>query len=305
MYQSIKDKGNTAMELEENFDRPSEYDQGCVPENHGVLLEHHVPHLNMGFHYHPSIEVNFLSGCDMTYSFSGRELRIGQGQLVVFWAAYPHRVVGVHGEGTITNAYIHLSEFLKWPLPQDFVNLLLSGAVVTNTVPDVTDFALSERWAKEKDWFDRSWRSVHTLEVQARLARLAVSDPRILMPPIYKKESGSYSRNLVARFDTMLRFISENYAGPITLNAVADAANISSNHATTIFRKFLGCTVKHYINNVRLFHAKMMLVESDAKILTVALDSGFGSVSAFYEVFRDRIGVSPAIFRREREKIQS
>jgi len=293
------------MELDENLDRPSEFAEGNVPEKHGVLLEHHVPHFDGNFHFHPSIEVNFLHDCAMTYSFSGRELRVEPGHFIVFWAALPHRVIGVEGKGSITNAYVHLSEFFQWPLPQDFVNLLLAGAVVTNGILDPTDEHLAKRFAAERDQRDRTWRTVHTLEIQARLARLAAHGPEVLLPPVYKKSETNHSRNLVSRFDTMLQFVSENYARPITLNAVADAANISSNHATTIFRKFLGCTVKHYINNVRLFHAKMMLVESDAKILTVALDSGFGSVSAFYEVFRDRIGVSPAIFRREREKIQS
>ncbi|MES0811725.1 helix-turn-helix domain-containing protein [Roseibium sp. SCPC15] len=291
------------MDNFEYFDEaPSELARGNVPEKHGVLLEHHVPEtMDETFHYHPSIEVNFMNDCEMTYSFSGREVHVKPGKFVVFWAAYPHRVTNVIGQGTITNAYVQLSEFLQWPLPKEFVNLLLAGAVITNGNPDKADNALTSKWAREASWRTRPWRAVHTLEVQARLARLAIAEPEILMPPVYDQEIGRHHQNLVIHFDTMLRFIAENYARPITQIQVAEAANISSNHATTIFRKFLGCTVKQHINNVRLFHAKMMLAESDVKILTVALDSGFGSVSAFYEVFRDRMGMSPAAFRHKKD----
>ncbi|MES0880915.1 helix-turn-helix domain-containing protein [Roseibium sp. SCP14] len=288
--------------LEFYDEAPSELARNAVPEKHGVLLEHHMPErMDETFHYHPSIEVNFLSGCGMSYSFSGRDVHVQPGQFVVFWAAYPHRVTNVVGRGTITNAYVQLSEFLQWPLPKEFVNLLLAGAVITNTKSDDSDYALTRKWAEERKLRTRPWRAVHTLEVQARLARLAIEEPEILMPPVYDQEIGRHHQNLVIHFDTMLRFIAENYARPITQIQVAEAANISSNHATTIFRKFLGCTVKQHINNVRLFHAKMMLAESDVKILTVALDSGFGSVSAFYEVFRDRMGMSPAAFRHKKD----
>lgn len=285
-------------------DQPSELERTNVPETHGVLLEHHVPEtFNSTFHYHPSIEVNFLDGCEMTYSFSGREVVVKPGHFVVFWAAYPHQVTHVAGKGTITNAYLQLSEILQWPLPKEFLNLLMAGAVVSNRERDPSDLSLTKKWAREMHVQNRDWRTMHTLEIQARLARLAIVDQEIILPAVYKQKIGRHSRHLVSHFDMMLRFISEHYAQPITLKRVADAANISTNHATTIFRKFLGCTVKQHINNVRLFHAKMMLAESDHKILTVALDSGFGSVSAFYEVFQDRIGKSPAAFREHPDQL--
>jgi AraC-like DNA-binding protein len=41
-----------------------------------------------------------------------------------------------------------------------------------------------------------------------------------------------------------------------------------------------------------------MLVNGDDKILNIALDSGFGSVSRFYEIFVRDTGITPRAYRR-------
>ena len=66
----------------------------------------------------------------------------------------------------------------------------------------------------------------------------------------------------------------------------------------SLFRKMMGRTIKQHITDMRMFYAKMILSETDAKVLTVAMDSGFGSLSTFYEAFQKHVGISPAAFRR-------
>ena len=60
----------------------------------------------------------------------------------------------------------------------------------------------------------------------------------------------------------------------------------------------LGRSIKEYLVDIRVIHAKMRLTNTNDKILTVALESGFGSLSSFYEIFHKNTGVSPARFRK-------
>jgi transcriptional regulator GlxA family with amidase domain len=47
------------------------------------------------------------------------------------------------------------------------------------------------------------------------------------------------------------------------------------------------------VNDQRITHARRMLATSEAKVLDVAMASGFGSVSQFYNVFRQICGQTP------------
>jgi len=275
---------------------------GFAPPDLGVFLQHHQPIVEKNaYHFHPSVEVNLLVDCDMTYSFSGVEVLVKRGRLCVFWAAHPHCVIDIAGQGWITNAYVSLSEFLQWPLPQALVSQLLSGAVLSTGTESDSDYAMASRWACEVGNTDEKWQRLHALEVQSRLYRMALDGWEVLLgsrQATTKKIVGSRS---IEPFERMLRYVAQHYADPIKVSHVAQAGGVSPSYAVTLFRKILGRTIKEHITDMRLFQARMMLTETDSKILTIALNSGFGSLSAFYEAFQSRSNLSPAAFRRNAE----
>ena len=267
-----------------------------------VYLQHHRPGaMHDPYHVHPSIEINYLQGCDMTYSFGGDPVCIPDRRFCIFWAAQAHRVLEVSGKGKITNAYISLEEFWKWPLPKDFVDILLGGAVIIADQQGPMDDLLAERWAAEVDNESDTVDHIHCLEIQSRMTRLALEGWQAVSQVNDQMQASRVGGNAILHFDKMLRFISVNFSDPITLGDVADAASVSKNYANTLFKKITGTTVKAHITNVRVFRARMMLAETDSKIVNIALDSGFRSLSSFYEAFQKHMQVSPAQFRRARE----
>jgi AraC-like DNA-binding protein len=58
-------------------------------------------------------------------------------------------------------------------------------------------------------------------------------------------------------------------------------------------------TLSKYVNLLRLSRAQAMLMRDGANVLQVAMDSGFGSISAFNKSFRHIAGMSPSDFRRD------
>jgi AraC-like DNA-binding protein len=51
------------------------------------------------------------------------------------------------------------------------------------------------------------------------------------------------------------------------------------------------------LNCHRIAHAQWMLSTTDHKVIEIALDAGFGSVSRFYANFKSACGISPSQYR--------
>jgi len=275
-------------------------DYHLITQGRGIFLQHHVPNaMDEPYHAHPSIEVNFLQDCDMVYSFGGRTVSLPRDRFCIFWAAQPHRVLNVSGSGKITNAYISLEEFWSWPLPSDFVDAIIAGgvAIATKTLRD--DHLLAERFAREVTTTSDQISRLHCLELQGRITRLALTGWELITPPRADTKAIRIGGNAIVHFEKMLRYIATHYTEAITLGDVAKAASVSENYANTLSKKIIGTTVKAHITNVRVFRARMLLAETDDKIISIALDSGFRSLSSFYDAFHRLVGTSPADFRSQ------
>lgn len=283
-----------------NQETLSEYiEYNNVPEEHQILIEHHRPvNFTVPYHHHASIELNFLQGCSMSYSFSGSEVTIEPGHIVAFWAARPHRVIKVDGIGTITNVYVSLSQFLQWRLPASFVNTVLAGSVITTMHNSDLDRLLFQRFAIERQTNDSVLGELHNLEIESRLKRLAIEGWHTALRITNPNNPSVIGGNAIYHFERMLKFISEHYAVNISVQDVANHAGISKSYAIALFKKLLGRSIKEHLIDMRLIHAQMRLSETDDKILTIAIDSGFGSISSFYDVFHKRHKTSPAQFRK-------
>lgn len=66
---------------------------------------------------------------------------------------------------------------------------------------------------------------------------------------------------------------------------------MSSGHFCRLFKKYTFKTPVQYINGVRLSAATDLLLESDRKVLDVAFDTGFNSLSYFIGVFKQSMGL--------------
>lgn len=67
-----------------------------------------------------------------------------------------------------------------------------------------------------------------------------------------------------------------------------------------IFKNEYGQTPAQYADRLRINEAKRMLKSSNNEIVDIAFESGFGSLSSFYRVFKKSTQLSPAKYRREK-----
>ena len=76
-----------------------------------------------------------------------------------------------------------------------------------------------------------------------------------------------------------------------------DLANLSQEHLTRSFRRYLGVTPTAFINAKRLGYAAELLLNQDLPVIEVGAQCGFNSQSHFYRLFTLRYGCPPKAFR--------
>lgn len=83
-----------------------------------------------------------------------------------------------------------------------------------------------------------------------------------------------------------------------SLGELADIANVSPYHLAHVFRKEEGATLAHYVLRARLARALNAVLDTDAELAVIALDTGFASHSHLTARFRALFGVTPSELRR-------
>jgi AraC-like DNA-binding protein len=92
-------------------------------------------------------------------------------------------------------------------------------------------------------------------------------------------------------------FVAQHYTEPLRVGDICAAVGVDSDNAMTLSKKVFGMTLIKYLTHHRVAHAKRLLATTGDKIVDVAFESGFSSVSAFNEAFRRASGCSPREYR--------
>jgi len=80
---------------------------------------------------------------------------------------------------------------------------------------------------------------------------------------------------------------------PIRVRDLAAVAGVSRQHLAKIWKKQVGVPLNVCLSTVRVERAKVLLAAGNKKIVDVAMECGFGSLSQFNRSFLRATGVSP------------
>jgi transcriptional regulator GlxA family with amidase domain len=91
--------------------------------------------------------------------------------------------------------------------------------------------------------------------------------------------------------------IAEEPQGEWRTDALASAAGVSLRSLSRLFRKELDASPSEFVERVRIDQARRALLESDARIESVAIRCGFGSLRRMDRAFARAISTTPTEFR--------
>lgn len=115
-------------------------------------------------------------------------------------------------------------------------------------------------------------------------------------------EASGTSRLTQSRLRTMLRYIELNYSRKLSLDYIAQAANISISEALRCFKTSIHISPIHYLNQYRLFVACELLTTTKQSVSLIAEKTGFENPSYFNRLFKRAYGITPSEFREEKRR---
>ena len=251
-------------------------------------------------HCHDDIEVSVNEHHPVAALFGGERIILPPGHLVVFWAARPHGPIETTPGGWAHSIHLPLPWVLQWQLPRELVHRLLAGQVVLDPPGECPTIYLDliKNWVQLIEQGSAEARRIVLLEVEARLRRLALdwAVATASKEPCESPVSGSLGS--LGRFEQMATLVAKHFREPLSVKDIAEAVRMKPAPAMRQFRKLSGMTLHEYLLRFRVSHAQRLLATTNAKILVIAEQSGFGSPAPFYAAFRRVVGQSPAAYRR-------
>lgn len=171
---------------------------------------------------------------------------------------------------------------------RNFANLLTSG-----NHPDVVLLVreiLQELHGKKKNYQETVRGLIWAL--MARLHRLPHQQGRRGLIQTRQREAR-------VRMAPALQMMSERYGQPLTLPVLAKSCHGSVPHFRRIFRTATGHAPLEYLNRLRIQMAATMLKNTENKIIDIAADTGFPTLSSFNRLFRRIMRKPPRRWRNE------
>ena len=251
-------------------------------------------------HWHAQVEINFVFRGTMQYRMHGHNVHLKAGDLALFWGGLPHQLVDTSDDPLDVAIHLPLVHFFRLRLAPELMRKLTHGATLVTRSLDDTDFGNFNRWTDYMRSGDlaRHEHAIH--ELLLRLERVSF-EPFYLAEPPDLPSGDAEPINLppYANIAGICAYIAENFRYDIDSVDIAHSADIHPKYAMSVFKRSTGMTLSEYVNLLRLSYAQAMLMKDEANILRIAMESGFGSLSAFNKSFVKLTGKSPSRFRRE------
>ncbi len=105
----------------------------------------------------------------------------------------------------------------------------------------------------------------------------------------------------VPKLKKVLSYIRSNFDKQISLDDMAQVAEMSSKYFCSFFRNMTRQTPIEYLNTYRIEKASKMLLNTDLSVTDIAFSSGFNDLSYFIKTFKLIKGITPAKYRKGSE----
>ncbi len=131
--------------------------------------------------------------------------------------------------------------------------------------------------------------------LEAMLPPLSAKLKRLLAFCIdYRQAKGN--RQLLSDIRT---YIEDNYASPdLSLDHIGEKFHINGKYSSQLFKQQFGMTFVDFLINLRMEHAKRMLLDTEEAINDIAVKVGYLHPISFGRAFKRATGVTPSDYRK-------
>jgi AraC-like DNA-binding protein len=108
--------------------------------------------------------------------------------------------------------------------------------------------------------------------------------------------SGTYLPDYVKK---LIKDLDKCFTEKLTLDILSQKYSVNKFYLEKEFKKYIGITPNEYIITHRINYAKELLKYSSLPVSDIAYKSGIENVSHFINLFKNRVGMTPLIFRKK------
>jgi AraC-like DNA-binding protein len=101
------------------------------------------------------------------------------------------------------------------------------------------------------------------------------------------------------RINKVFAYIFENFSEEISLKKISGIANMSPTAFCRYFKTHTNKTFSSFIIETRIHHSCKLIVNENKTLSEIAFESGFNNLSYFAKLFKKIIGVSPSEYRKK------
>ena len=246
----------------------------------------------MEFHAHDFLELyHFLDG-SVTYYIEDQVYDLCPGDLLIIPAGKMHRPV-------IANEHAAYERMVLWITPQYLQSIDSPAGDLQKNLQKVGEHG-----------YCVPFRGDETVFVTALLKKLLYmqkndTDPKfcagaveLYLWTIFRSYGviDTTHRNETQVIPQVIRYITEHFSEPLTLEDIAAEFFVSKSYLNRHFKAYTNSTVYAYIMALRLTHARRMLREGIPAV-EAGRECGFSDYSTFYKAFKTQTGLSPQQFK--------
>lgn len=200
----------------------------------------------------------------------------------------------------------------KLPFKCYYVHIIVSEGELFNTLMDIPNYIKADNYKKYYEIFEKMYKKFNTsIESDEIILHSLILELIYLLTKDSKKLlfRDKVKNNNFKVIEKSIKYVKDNIASDLSLNAVADFAGFSPIHFHNCFKASTGKTLREYVEEQRIKKAANMLVATDRTLTEIAYECGFSSQSYFSYVFKQKTNLTPReyaknIFKRYDETIE-
>ncbi len=152
----------------------------------------------------------------------------------------------------------------------------------------------SQKLHKELINFDALSSAEQSIQLLNILNKLSLTKDQEILSSTDMRQ---YTSENTDKIDTVLKYISDNYANNISLEDVANIACMTTNSFCRFFKKATNKSFTQFLNEIRIRNASRYLVQNNLSVSEVSYLVGYNSITNFNKQFKQIMGSTPKSYR--------
>ncbi len=263
-----------------------------------MVTRHNEPSFLKVWHYHPELELVLTLKSTGTRFVGDSIKKFEEGDLVLIGKNLPHMWVnddyyfeansGLMAEDIV----IHFREDF---LGKDFFEtkeMKPIGKLLEKAKFGIKFINVNSSIPKKIENISSLNSFERTIELLSILNNLALHNSyEVLSSEGYIK---TFNKTKNVTLDNTYVYIFENFNNPISLEDVANVANMNPSAFSRYFKRINRKTFSRYLNEVRIGYACNQLIEQRGNIASICYESGFNNISNFNRQFKNITSKTPS-----------